>query len=363
MPKLVLLLGSGATRAQAPNGVTKSDQPPLDQNFFSQFKESNGSDSDLLEVENYIKDTYGYEITQTSLDSFEAVASIIYSDSYSSRTGASAYPVLLSLIQFLSARIAATVNPLRPDMSNALEQILNHAIFERGPDNVSIVTFNYDIQVERSLRDLSEQLIPKSDKVFRFPGCYRLRKYDVRTLVNSQPLLPKSSLSEASAGIPVLKLHGSLNWYSGYQSSTPAQRQFLSPSKTRRIRIGNIDHIPNWPIGVFTGNSRRLRGYPTLVPPVPNKSSLFHDEISRLWSLAFGELSTADEILVFGYSCPNADQEAANLIRSAAGLNSNLSRVSIIDPNPGVIARFADLTASKSISWHYEVDEFLQNSP
>lgn len=363
MSKLVVLVGSGATRAQAPHGCPESAIPPLDRHFFSQAHRVSPSDPRLRSVESYIRRHYGYSTTHRTIDSFEAVASILYSDSYSPRTGTVAYPVLLSLVQFLSARIAATVNQLRPSMSNCLEQLMNYVIVKDDPENIAVVTFNYDIQIERALRDLEDLLTPGGDRIFSFPGCYRLRQNDVREFINSRTLLPEADINEKSSGIPILKLHGSLNWYSGYRSITPSQRQFLSPAKTRKIRIGNIENIPNWPIWVSTQNSRRLRGYPMLVPPVPHKSGLFHEEINRLWSIAFDELSSADEIVVFGYSCPQSDQEAANLIRSAAGLNDSLSHVTIIDPDPRVINRFVDLTGAKSISWHKNVDEFLQRSP
>ena len=78
-----------------------------------------------------------------------------------------------------------------------------------------------------------------------------------------------------------------------------------------------------------------------------------------LWPVASSKLANAEELFIFGYSCPLSD-EAANLIRSTTAMNSNLSRITIIDPDTNVIRRFADLTEAKSIDWYSDAREFLR---
>ena len=140
--------------------------------------------------------------------------------------------------------------------------------------------------------------------------------------------------------------------------------------------VANIGLIPN--MGPVTATTRKTKarstkgesaakattttwyGFPLIVPPVPHKSASFHSQIESLWTKAADLLSDADELLVFGYSCPAQDQEAANLIRSTAGRNSDLDHVTIVDPNPAIATRFVELAGVSSCSWFRDAEEYLK---
>ena len=70
---------------------------------------------------------------------------------------------------------------------------------------------------------------------------------------------------------------------------------------------------------------------------------MFHTALADIWVNARQALQEADEIVVFGYSCPEQDMESENLIRGSLLKNDKLERVSVIDPSSAAIKRYADL--------------------
>ena len=375
MPKLTIILGSGSTRAQARAQTPKNRQPPLDQGFYSQLRKPETGHRLYLAVKSYLQKQYHYDITDPKLDSFEAVASILYADAFAPRTQSVAYPVFLGLLQYLSRRLALTINPLVPNRRNVLQRILRTSITKFGADNVSIVTFNYDLQAERALLNISGTAQMASVAIFKFPGCYRLQNPNAQRMGRRTHLIPSRKLDDSHDGVPILKLHGSANWYSFYKDNPPDPDVFLSGGGSRFL-VANIGLIPNTgPVtattrkkqatsvkgkGAAKGPPRTWYGFPLIVPPVPHKSASFHSQIKSLWTQAADLLSDADELLVFGYSCPAQDQEAANLIRSTAGRNSDLNHVTIVDPNPSIATRFVELAGVSACSWFHDAGEYLK---
>lgn len=361
MTQVVVLIGSGATRAQVRAKTAQLHKPPLDKGFFTPVRSGANNSPQLSTVQGYLKQYYGYaDIHRSEINSFESVASILYSDAHSSRTQANAYPAFLDLLQLLSKRIADTTNQINMQGHNLLAKFLSYLVSRYGADNVSIITFNYDLQIERALLHIQSRRTATTRGLFKFPGCYRLPSHTIRRVFGTNVLVSERDLDDAHDGVPILKLHGSLNWYSGYNSKVPSQRQFFRGD--RAFRIANVASLPNWPIGVRTPARRNFYGYPILVPPVPHKSSLFHDQVRDLWLSASSTLAAAEDLYIFGYSCPPSDQEAANLIRSTAGINSSMVRLTIIDPDTNVIRRFASLTEARSIDWYRYIGDFLRKN-
>ena len=263
-----------------------------------------------LDVKSYLQQQYHYDISDPRLDSFEAVASILYADAFAPRTQSHAYPVFLALIQFLSRRLALTINPLIPNRLNALQRILRASIAKFDADNIAIVTFNYDLQAERALLNITGATQLSSATTFTFPGCYRLQTPNAQRIRRRAPLMPSKQLDSSHDGIPILKLHGSANWYLFYDDKPPDPDTFLSAGGSR-FMVANIGLLPS--IGRITATTSRtgskstkakskpkaatrtVYGYPLVVPPVPHKSASFHSEIKNLWTQAANHLSDADE--------------------------------------------------------------------
>ncbi|MGC4074148.1 MAG: hypothetical protein QM760_16875 [Nibricoccus sp.] len=94
--------------------------------------------------------------------------------------------------------------------------------------------------------------------------------------------------------MPLLKLHGSVNW--GY----------LTGAKRGDAKLS-----------IFSSYTELLSagGRPSIIPPTWNKN--IESLISSAWSQAIQQLSTATRIIIVGFSMPETDQHFRYLL--AAG--------------------------------------------
>ena len=101
----------------------------------------------------------------------------------------------------------------------------------------------------------------------------------------------------------LLKLHGSINWRPKLGYSSP-------------VALDSIIHHHEW--SDHDLDSHHLEPEPVIVPPVLSKSSLVEQPVLRLvWSRAFAELATADQVTFIGYSFPTTDIAVRTLFAEA----------------------------------------------
>jgi len=114
--------------------------------------------------------------------------------------------------------------------------------------------------------------------------------------------------------IPILNLHGSVNWALSYDQGC---------------------------VNVFDGYTQLLQagGVPALVPPTWNK--VFHGPIGDIWQGAIGALRQATRLIVIGFSLPPTDLHFKYLL--AAGLQENMSLRQIVfcDPDGDAVKKRA----------------------
>lgn len=152
--------------------------------------------------------------------------------------------------------------------------------------NIGYVTFNYDCYLEQSLADTRLKYIALNDKT----DCYN-------TLMH--------------AGIPIVKLHGSLSWaeirngaiYKIIYNAFPYSKESQVEPK-------------------YKGDKNWLQ--PAIIPPtimkqeINDDSRLEHDltkTILQQWRAAITLLTEADLIIIVGYSFPLADHHVDRLFR------------------------------------------------
>ncbi len=111
---------------------------------------------------------------------------------------------------------------------------------------------------------------------------------------------------------------------------------------------------------MITGK-RSTYALPVVVPPVTHKSSVLHQDLRGVWRCAEEALDHADELVVFGYSCPPLDFESANQLRRSQ-LKSE-AKVSVIDPDGGIAARYIDLLRPASLAYYQAAEYFLKAHP
>jgi hypothetical protein len=153
----------------------------------------------------------------------------------------------------------------------------------------TVITFNYDTLVEDALHGLN------------IPFHYGLSD----AAASFQPVA-KCSPEDHPNAIPVLKLHGSMNW------ANPA-------NDDERIRIyGSYDDL--------RGNQQRV----LLLPPTWRKA--FGGHLKGVWNTALKALTEATRIVTIGFSMPPTDTHFKYLL--AAGLRDNISLLKMIFVNP-----------------------------
>jgi hypothetical protein len=147
----------------------------------------------------------------------------------------------------------------------------------------SFITFNYDTLLEEALKELS------------LPISY-----------GPQLKFPNVTLDPKLQAVPVLKLHGSVNW--------------ARPDTSKKD------------IEVFDDYDALIKKHlvPELVPPTWKK--VFEHQLESIWEEAIKKLNTATRVIIIGFSMPTTDVHFKYLL--AAGLQNNVSLREILFVNP-----------------------------
>jgi hypothetical protein len=174
------------------------------------------------------------------------------------------------------------------------------------PNCQSIITFNYDLIIEKYLFN-TNYWVPLDGYGFT---------------PNEFPLVNKSYINQSSK-IKIYKMHGSLNWLpsSIYKSNLEFNwfddnnnyffPGYLKEEKKRGFRYQGAYSAEGW------------------ILPSWIKHFTFK-EIVQVWSQANQALNNADEIIFIGYSLPKADSAVYSLFSS---INWDDKKILLIDPN------------------------------
>ena len=167
-------------------------------------------------------------------------------------------------------------------------------------DGDVIITFNYDT--------LPERFLLKSSKWCPGDG------YGFGPNLERECL--RASISKPTSTVKILKLHGSVGWLSG--GHLPENKITLS----NKLLEG---------FGLIPRTDRDWDDLPKRVMLAPSFVKIFeHPEYYNLWSQAAQALRDAEDVVVIGYSLPEADGAAVALVTGA--LQSKRSRLLVVDP-------------------------------
>jgi hypothetical protein len=180
--------------------------------------------------------------------------------------------------------------------------------------SVSVITFNYDLALDYAL----------SQHKTLGPVDYGL------------------DLEGGKGRIPVLKLHGSLNWGQyGCGAIVPWQLLDYFQMHPEQNPVGQwpTNNRP-WSIRLEIGSRVRecshcdkpMSTEPMIVPPVWNKTH-YHQALATVWRRAAQDLSEAQNIFVIGYSLPESDQFFRYLYALGTVGSTRLRRFWVFDPN------------------------------
>ena len=108
----------------------------------------------------------------------------------------------------------------------------------------------------------------------------------------------------------------------------------------------------------YTGGGRRQHTLPVIIPPINHKSAILHNSMKPLWDKARKALKKANEVVIFGYSCPPADFESSNLIQGSLR-NGIYEALWVIDPDSSVLTRYIELVKPDQITYYPSAKDYL----
>ncbi|MBI5693647.1 MAG: hypothetical protein HZC55_26520 [Verrucomicrobia bacterium] len=156
--------------------------------------------------------------------------------------------------------------------------------------------------------------------------------------------------------IPLLKLHGSLNW--GVESQSGAVVPWFLSNYLSHFGVEPFREIKEAriPIGSqifrlmeFTSEKKQINPVPVIVPPSWNKADS-HRAISSVWAKAAEELSDAESIYVVGYSLPTTDSFFRQLFALGSVGKTLLKRFWVFNPDPSREAVFRGMLGQGALS-------------
>ena len=191
----------------------------------------------------------------------------------------------------------------------------------------TVLSFNYDLVVERALKGIAlRDSISFGQWIYGF-GASRTRRL---------PL--------------ILKLHGSSNWR--FESS---DGNGLDRLHVRTKRWEDLDKAP----GYTRIATRDTTAFPIFLPFWDKR--IEEKPWVNLWSSALAQLSSAKNVLVWGYSLPPTDIKAYVLFD--LGLSEREMNLCVVDPSPETRARWRNFFP-KARYWEYElIDRLFVHPP
>jgi hypothetical protein len=179
---------------------------------------------------------------------------------------------------------------------------------------VSVVTFNYDLCADMAIHRAG---------------------FGVRYCLDDQ---------KSAREIPLLKLHGSLNW--GRCSECKRLVAWSLDQYFRNRMWPDRNGVVRLVMSAKTGEFQHCRNAtfdaPFVVPPTWNKSQ-YHAELELVWQAAARELAGAENIVVCGYSLPESDEFFRYLYALGTVSDLRLKEFCVFDPNEKVGSRFRQL--------------------
>jgi hypothetical protein len=208
--------------------------------------------------------------------------------------------------------------------------------------STSVITFNYDIAVDMAL--------------FR---------------AGLGPDYGISSTDRSHSPVPLLKLHGSLNWASREDNGEVCPmllEQYFSKYSIR----GFEDHSTcKAPVGsqlkeYFSKHTEiKVAAEPVIVPPTWNKAD-HHQALSTVWANAAHQLGEAEYIFIVGYSLPETDAFFRLLYALGTVGKNPLQKIIIYNPDTSgqVDARFKSMLGSGAVArYKYKSKTFQDAIP
>lgn len=209
----------------------------------------------------------------------------------------------------------------------------SHLLGSLDPTDVlTIITTNYDLNAECSLHAMNRSAS---------------LAFEYKHIGNGARLC-------SDGGTPLLKLHGSLNWFEDEADEMVRVDDtlvtFLAGDSLHRTRISlPTAYMPNY----------QPKCPALIVPPSFLKPDL-SPCLRTVWATAGRALTIADQVVFVGYSFPDSDIEMRHFLAATLAPNTSLRRIVLVDPMAGAIA---DRLRDRSSSFGSHFKSLLQIRP
>lgn len=350
--RTVIVVGAGATLAQAlPTQPSRSKTPPLDSTFFELCRIANLPQ--LGRVRRYMADVYGIDLHARRLR-MEEVFNDIHSDAFSHSPPDGCLDAYWALIRMYTQSLASTTNNLKATGRYGPYALTAHLWSRDSTQTIAFITFNQDLMIEKALEALAS-----TARCASIP--WDITRAYAMTFVRTTSVRAGGSDFRSGLGrsIPILKLHGSLNWFYKVRSGTDPTNSLRTPSgRLHCVTTTRIYSSLKFPVRRATRGRRTQPGVPFIIPPIFEKASRYQQAVGPLWSRAAEEIAQADRVVIFGYSFPDTDHPSDILFRRAFHAAANLKELSVIDADPLVAARVVDLSGAATITYYRNVPSY-----
>lgn len=369
--RTVVLMGAGSSLAHAIDArpSRRSEHPPLDADFFPRVADLSRRNEDvelrMAALESAIRRSRMFPDPWTkpypSMEQF-------FADVYYEVAGdsAAAFRVFVELLHLYAVVLGVTTNWMAcKSRSGLLGRLLRREIQMCDGDPLTIITFNQDLLIENELATFPAKmgLLTLHDLYGGIP----LSPLYGRSMSQNE-LFEHQAAIEGVAALPVtlLKLHGSMNWMLRTTKRNP-QVGTLFPRQnnaSRSVFLLNRRLIQDQLMMRTTtaGGTGRSRWYlwPLVVPPIYDKQRITAmDLLKSVWDMAAQSLDEADRVVLVGYSLPEADILARQMLRRAFLGNAALDSVDCVNPDISLALKLKQMLGPKVIRSFHDVESYL----
>lgn len=361
----VLILGAGCSLGEAGGYRPQRtlEHPPLDTNFFEKAidlaQSSPAVRTSVRTLTSRVSTSSRfYDPFRQPTTSLEQYFADVYYEVAGGRSS-QAFQVFVALLRLYAGVLAATTNWMASHGRGPglIGKLLRHEMGLSKGDRVTVITFNHDLVIENEVRRL-----PRVHGTWCLSGLYGDPEMDRLRAPSGTPRFPHHSDGcRHEAPIELLKLHGSLNWVVRQVARDP-KMSTLFPTSSRRRAMFITDRRETGVTGEIKirGQRRPWYGFPVIVPPIYDKQSITGTGLFQaVWNKASSAIERAEKLLLVGYSLPDADVVARQMLRRAFA-RSELNAVDCVNPDPAMAAKLRSALDVPVIRLYRALESYLQ---
>jgi hypothetical protein len=392
LKEVVYMMGAGL------NQVVKDwdgDSPPLLNNFFNialkkrKFRETHYTDR-IQNVYDYIQANFKKTKDDLAEGPFDLELCFTYLERQIKQADRNNKIEELRRLIIIKFNLESFVAEVLSDFEHFAN--LSHTMRNLGKvilhENPTIITFNYDCMMEGVLESASgvRLSIPKSfheidpleegelpDEVLTYSHCnwnkplgYGFKFDEIQ--------LQQAGISKFARGPrfysltqnrlypkPLLKLHGSLNWFQYL-----AVRSFpIFPGETEP-KLGEKESDIILKDGTWWFNRPPdHNGWlvaPLIITPVLYKDEYYDQKpFAEIWELAKKALSKCKKLVIIGYSFSPTDFSTKHLLIESL-MDNDLEELVVVNPNHNIVKVAKDVCSfNKGVVWYSSLDDYLNS--